>query len=104
MANSRRLDLDNAFRSILGSKNVYFRAPESKKMNYPAIKYKLSGMDEKHADNFNYLNTREYEVIHIGKDPDTDIVEKMLNRFDKCRFVRRYEQDNLIHDVFYLYW
>ena len=104
MANSRRLDLDNAFRSILGSNNVYFRAPESIKMKYPAIKYKLSGMDKKHADNFNYLNTREYEVIHIGKDPDTDIVEKMLNRFDKCRFVRRYEQDNLIHDVFYLYW
>lgn len=104
MVNSRRLDLDNAFRSILGSSNVYYRAPESTKMKYPAIKYKLSGMDEKHADNFNYLKTREYEVIHIGKDPDTNIIDTMLDRFDKCKFVRRYEQDNLIHDVFYLYW
>lgn len=104
MANSRRVALDTKLRSILGSDNVYFRAPESTKMHYPAFKYKVSGVNEKHADNKNYLFRNEYEVIHIGKDPDSNIAEVMLSEFDLIRFARRYESNNLVHDVFYLYW
>lgn len=104
LGKSRRLLLDSKLRGILGSENVYFRAPESYKMNYPAFKYKLSGIDEKHADNTSYLNTREYEIIHIGKDPDCDIEEVMLSEFENIRYARRYEANNLVHDVFILYW
>ena len=104
LGKSRRILLDSKLREILGSGNVYYRAPESKSLSYPAFKYKLSGIDEKHADNKNYLNNVEYEVIYIGKDPDCDIHEVMLNEFEKIRWVRRYESNNLVHDVFYLYW
>lgn len=104
MAKSNRIALDNKLRKVLNSNNVYYRAPESVKIKYPAFKYKLAGGNQKAADNKMYLYTNEYEVIHIDKDPDNGFPEKMLKEFEKIRFVRRYEVDNLIHDVFYLYW
>lgn len=104
MAKSNRILLDEKLRAILGTKSVYYRAPESIKMHYPAFTYKLSGTDVKRAGNRAYVHENEYEVTYIGKDPDFDIVSIMLNEFEKCRFVRRFNKDNLIHDVFYLYW
>ena len=104
MAKSRRVELDTKLREILGSGNVYYRAPESIKMHYPAFRYQISGMNQVHADNRKYINTIEYEVIHIDKDPDNDVYEIMNEEFDKCRFARRYMSDNLVHDVFYVYW
>lgn len=104
MAKSHRITLDEKLRHILGTSNVYYRAPESVKLRYPAFKYKLSGVDSKNADNQKYTHEIEYEVIYIGKDPDVDIVSVMFKEFDKIRFVRRFTKDNLVHDVFYLYW
>ena len=101
---TRRILLDSKLKEILGSDNVYYRAPESKKMNYPAFKYKMSGISEKYADNKSYLNNVEYEVIYIDKNPDRNIHEVMLKEFEKIRWVRRYESNNLNHDVFNLYW
>lgn len=104
MAKSNRITLDEKLRHILGSTNVYYRAPESVKLHYPAFIYKLSGVDSKNADNRKYVYETEYEVTYIGKDPDFDSVKVMFDEFDKIRFVRRFTKDNLVHDVFYLYW
>lgn len=104
MAKSHRITLDEKLRHILGTSNVYYRAPESVKLRYPAFVYKLSSIDSKNADNRKYLHETEYEVTYIGKDPDFDTVNLMYNEFDKIRFVRRFTSDNLVHDVFYLYW
>ena len=104
MAKSNRITLDEKLRRILGTTNVYYRAPESVKLHYPAIIYKLSGIESMNADNRKYIYETEYEVTYIGKDPDFNSINIMLNEFDKIRFVRRFTKDNLVHDVFYLYW
>ena len=54
LGKTRRILLDSKLREILGSDNVYYRDPESKSMNYPAFKYKMSGIGEKYADNKSY--------------------------------------------------
>ena len=51
-----RLELHEIFCDILGSRNAYFQPPASVKMNYPAIKYSLSNIENNNATV--YLNVR----------------------------------------------
>ncbi len=106
----RRLELHNKFIDILGTKDepisrVYFQPPASPNpnMKYPAIKYSLSGMDQKHANNGHYSLTDQYEVTSIGEDPDSDIPGKILNSGLMVKFDRRYVADGLYHDVFTIF-
>ena len=98
-----RLDLQAAFESILGSKNVYFQPPPSLSMNYPAIKYSRNLIDNTHANNSVYKQDIAYEVIVIYTDPDSELPEA-ISKLPKCRFDRHYVADNLYHDVFTLYF
>lgn len=99
-----RHELQEELCLILGSRNVYFNPPESIKMKYPCIKYSLSGIDLKRANDRNYKNTNRYEVIVIDDDPDGIIHEKILMHFPMCRFDRGYIADNLNHKVITLYY
>lgn len=96
-----RQQLSELLRGILGSKEVYFQRPESKKMNYPAIVYELSGMPSLYADDGVYLSGWQYDVTLISKDPDSPLVEK-ITALPTCRFDRHYKADNLNHWVFTL--
>lgn len=102
MAN--RLDLQTEFESLLGSRNVYYQPPSSVLMNYPAIRYKLSGIDTLKANNKGYRSINCYEVIVIDRDPDSQIHKKILEHFPMCRFERPYVADNLNHFVLTLYY
>lgn len=97
-----RLKLHEEFKTILGSKNVYFQPPTH--MNYPCIKYSLSGIDHKRADNTIYKNTNRYEVTVIDYDPDSTIHSKILEHFKMCSFDRSYPANNLNHFVLTLYY
>lgn len=96
---NRRLELDAILRSILGTKNVYFQAPASLKMKYPAIRYSRSDIANDYADDEVYHQTHEYELIVIDEDPDSEIVEK-VSQLKRCKYNRHYAQDGLNHDVF----
>lgn len=99
----RREQLGKLLRSILGSNEVYFQRPESKKMDYPAIVYALSGIPSLYADDGVYLSGRKYSVTLIDKDPDSPFVEKIA-ALPTCRFDRPYRADNLNHWVFTLHY
>ena len=45
-----RLELQSKLEELLGSRHVYYQAPESVKMEYPAIRYSRSDIDVDHAD------------------------------------------------------
>lgn len=98
-----RLELHEVFCDILGSRNAYFQPPASVKMNYPAIKYSLSNIENNNADDIVYKQFKAYEVILIDYDPDSSYVEKIL-QMPYCRFDRYYPADNLNHYVFTLYY
>lgn len=101
---TRRLELDKIFRAILGTNNVYFQPPESVKMQYPCIRYELSDIDNRHADNKNYTLTDRYTVQYITKDPDNEMKRYILETFEMCSFDRFYTSDNLNHYVYTLYY
>ena len=99
-----RLDLHEELCSLLGTRNVYFQSPESVKMSYDAIRYKLAGKNLKHANNKIYLITNQYDGVVITKDPDTPIPDSILSHFEMCSFGRPYVANNLNHYPFTLYY
>ena len=101
MAN--RPDLQTKFEELLGSHNVYFDPPESVKMQYDAIRYKLRKIENTFANDKPYMQNDSYEVTAIYRDPDSDLPRK-LSLLPKCTHDRHYKSNNLHHDVFVLYW
>ena len=99
---SDRLELQTRLEEILASRNCYFQPPASVRMNYPAIVYSLSSLDDLRADDGRYRSLKQYEVILIDKDPDSELFNKILE-LPYCSFSRFYTADNLNHWVFNLY-
>lgn len=104
-----RLQLHNELIDVLGTaeeieSRVYFQPPASVRMKYPCIRYSRTGVDQTHANNKSYIATNQYEVVVIDLDPDSDIPDKVLARFPRCRLDRTYTADNLNHTVFTLYY
>lgn len=99
-----RLELHEELCTILGSRNVYFKAPSSVKMQYDAIRYELSDKDLKRANGKIYQKTNQYSGVVITRDPDTTIPDEILSHFEMCSFGRPYTSDNLNHYPFTLYY
>ena len=51
---SSRIELQDELENLLGSKNVYYQPPESVKMEYPAIVYRRSNINNNFADDLVY--------------------------------------------------
>ena len=104
-----RLELQTELESVIGKRldnkqNVYFQPPESVKMVYPCIVYNLDSIDQSHADNIVYRNTKGYQITLIEKDPDSIFLDKILKSFKQIRFERSFVSSNLYHRVFRLYY
>lgn len=98
-----RVELQQIFEDILGSRNVYFQPPASVKMAYPAIVYELSDIENEHADNVPYVQRTRYSITVIDKDPDSRI-PFAISKLPTCSFDRAYKSDNLNHYVLNLYY
>lgn len=96
-----RLDLSKVLRDVLGSDNVYFQPPPSKKMSFPCIVYERIRINTRFADNDPYKLDKIYQVTYVGLDPDSDIPDK-LARLHQCVFERFYISDNKYYSVFRL--
>ena len=101
MAN--RLDLQAELEELLGSRNVYFQPPASVRINYPAIVYTRSDIDNTFADDSVYMQSHFYEVTVIDEDPDSKIVEA-VSKLPTRRFSRHFTSANLNHDTFTIYY
>lgn len=105
---SKRLELDEIFCEIVnitepdGDRHVYFNPPESVKMKYPAIKYKLKTMDALYANDSRYKSMDCYEATLIEKEPDSKLLEKVL-ALPYCSYDRHYKVDNLNHHTITIY-
>lgn len=99
----KRIELHRIFENLLGSENVYFQPPSSKKMSYPAIVYERSRIESDRADNLAYRLYKRYQVTVIDPDPDSEIPDRIA-KLPLCSFDRHYTADNLNHDTFNLYF
>lgn len=98
-----RVEFQSELEKILGSRNVYFQPPATVQMNYPAIVYELNNIKSIKANNQNYKNNKCYSVTLIHKNPDNDIVEKLVD-FPFSRLNRTFSSNNLHHYVFEIYY
>ena len=98
-----RLNLHTKLEELLGTENVYFQPPESIKMQYPAIVYSLSNIQNTFADNTVYSQSYFYEVTVIDYNPDSEIAIT-LSKLPKVRFNRHFKSDKLNHYVFTIYY
>ena len=98
-----RLELQNKLEELLGCKHVYYQAPESVKMEYPAIRYSRSRIDLNRADDTAYLKHKRYELVVISRKPDEPVIEQLLG-LPYCSFGTSYKVDNLYHDTLVLYF
>ena len=98
-----RVELQSLLEELLGSKNVYYRAPEGIKMSYPAIKYSKSTIRKDYANDRAYSMRDCYQLIVIAKLPDHPVIKKLLE-LPYCSYDRYYVADNLNHDVLTIYY
>lgn len=99
-----RLELQEELEEVLGSRNVYYRPPESVKIKYPCIIYDRDNDRIRFADDGRYLSHKRYSLTVIDPDPDSKIPESILEHFRMCSHVRSYTSNNLNHDVLNLYY
>lgn len=97
-----RLRLHELLKSV-GGPNVYYQTPTNVVIKYPAIKYNINKIENKHANNSVYHQDVSYLITVMSKDVDDDIVKK-VSMLPKCSFDRRYIQDNIYHTTFIMYY
>lgn len=97
-------DVDDVQQAIEteAARHVYFQPPDGVKLSYPCIIYKLDKIDTIYAGNLPYRHRDCYKVTCIDKDPESKIPQKIAE-LPMCVHDRRYEIDNLYHDVFTIY-
>lgn len=98
-----RLKLQTKLEELLESRHVYYQPPESQKIEYPGIKYSMSKIDSKYANNTKYSNFTRYEIIVMDRRPDNPVIQKILE-LPYSSFDRHYVSDNLNHDSIILYF
>lgn len=95
-----RLDLDVALHELWGF--VYYNPPAGCRMLYPAIIYSLDSADTMFADNIPYRVERRYQVLVVTKDPDSKLVDKVL-QLPTAVLQSTFVQDSLYHFSFRVY-
>ena len=95
--------LQELLEKLFECRHVYYQPPDNLIMEYPAIRYSLSDIDSKYANNKMYVGMRCYDIVVIDKEPDNPIIEKLLE-LPYASFNRHYVSDNLNHDIIKLYY
>lgn len=98
-------ETDNVIDAIrqYAHEHVYFQPPATVRMKYPCIVYTLEDVDTRYANNFPYGHDKAYTVMVIDKNPDSEIPDK-IGDLQYSSFKTKYEQDNLNHFVYRLYY
>ena len=97
-----RLELHEELKMLCN--NCYFSPPDGFDMSYPCIVYKLESDKNGFADNYRYTRYKRYTVTIITQDPDSEMPDKLIERFHHCTFDRHFTNDNLNHFVHTLYY
>jgi len=98
-----RIELQTLLEEILGSSNVWFKAPPKEKLHYPCIIYSYNGTRTYRANNGRYLKHREYLLTLITDNPDSELIEKMED-LPFCTWDRQFVSGNKYHNVFSIYF
>lgn len=99
-----RKELQKILETIAGSDRVYFQPPPKVTLSYPCIVYHKSGVDIQRADNHGYVWEKQYTVVVIDRNPDSEMPDEVLRTLPTSRFERQFTTDNLYHSVIEVYF
>lgn len=88
---------------LFNSRHVYYNPPDNLTMEYPAIRYSVSDIDSKYANNKRYAGFTAYDIVVIDKYADSPVIQKLLE-LPYASFERHYVSDGLNHDIIKLYY
>lgn len=106
MAEPRRLQLQLELENLMADRGpVFFEPDRNVRLRYPCIVYNLNNVDFTYTNDLTYIGRRQYDLIIIDRDPDSDI-PKLLEEhgFHMLSFDRAYIAENLHHFVYKLYY
>ncbi|MBQ0088974.1 MAG: hypothetical protein KBT27_06550 [Prevotellaceae bacterium] len=98
----RRRALQTKLEMLIGNNHVYFNAPS--RLEYDCIKYKLSSVQTRHADNLPYHYGYYWDLTLIERNKTSDLFKRIIDYFKTCSFGTSYDADNLHHTVLRLYF
>ena len=98
-------DLHAYLQEVVGPDiKVYFQPPENFKISYPCIVFERTNALVDYADNNPYRINKRYTVTLISKTADNEeTLDKLLN-LPLCTYDRQFINDNLVHDVFTIFY
>lgn len=99
-----RLLLHDELKELLGTNEVHFQPPESKKLVYPCIVYNRGRDKNLRADNKQYHRFDYYNLTYLTRDPDDEMINKITSHFQSCSLVGTNHKDylNMYHyDLYY---
>lgn len=101
-----RLQLQRVLEELKEDGRVYFQPPESFKLQYPCIIYKLSNGNTSHADNIPYFFKRRYQLRYVTRDPDDPLIDVLAKSkaLSSIVMVNSYQADNLNQYIYDLYY
>lgn len=98
-------ELQAALQELMGeSVKVYFQPPENFKLSYPCIIFNRTNALMNYADNKPYQITKRYTITLISKTADSEELLDKLLKFPMATYDRQFINDNLVHDVFSIYF
>ena len=98
-----REELQSKLEELLGAKHVYYQPPDNLKMEYPAIRYSKSEIQNLYANNIKYISHNVYDLVVISKKPDNPVIKKILE-LPYSEFDRHYVVDGLNHDIIRIFF
>lgn len=96
-------ELQLKLEELLESRNVYYNPPANIQMQYDAIRYSLSAIQNDYANNNKYTKMKCYDLVVISIDPDPEVIDKILE-LPYSSLGRPYKADNLHHYPITLYY
>lgn len=101
---AKQRELQKKLCDVLGSKHVYFQPPESIKLVYPCIVYRLETPEDRHANNRVYISNDRWTLTLIEYNPLSTVADDLVSHFSMCRKTQRFTADNLYHTTLQLYY
>lgn len=95
-----RLELSTLLSSIMEEcgeePHLYFQPPESVKLEYPCMIYRLRTMTSRKADDKPYYKTIGFDITYVTRSPNSSVPSRMLSE-QYMNFDRYYTSENLHH-------
>lgn len=98
-----RIEFSEMLKANIHCNNFYFQPPETTKLKYPCIIYRLENYQFQHGDNIKYVGHKRYNVTYVDKDPDSNVPDEIL-KLPMSSFNTFYTSENLNHWSFSIYY